>query len=62
MRYSIEPRERKSYGFLSFARKFGNEYGKKDQIRVTILMSKLLLKEKLLLMGQMIMLHIMIKD
>ena len=32
MRYSIEPRERryiKRYGFLSFARNFGNKYGKK---------------------------------
>ena len=32
MHYSIEPRERryvKGYGFLSFARKFGNKYGKK---------------------------------
>ena len=32
MRYSIEPRERryiKAYGFLSFARNFGNKYGKK---------------------------------
>ena len=32
MRYSIEPRERsyvKGYGFLSFARDFGNKYGKK---------------------------------
>ena len=32
MRYSTEPRFRKyfkSYGFLSFARKFGNKYGKK---------------------------------
>ena len=32
MRYSIEPRERryvKGYGFLSFARHFGNKYGKK---------------------------------
>ena len=31
MRYSTEPRFRKyvkSYGFLSFARKFGNKYGK----------------------------------
>ena len=31
MRYSIEPRERryiKGYGFLSFARNFGNKYGK----------------------------------
>ena len=32
MRYSIEPRFRKQikgYGFLSFARKFGDKYGKK---------------------------------
>ena len=32
MRYSIEPRFRKyvkSYGFLSFARNFGNKYSKK---------------------------------
>ena len=32
MRYSTEPRFRKyvkSYGFLSFAKKFGNKYGKK---------------------------------
>ena len=32
MRYSIEPRERryiKGHGFLSFARNFGNKYGKK---------------------------------
>ena len=32
MRYSTEPRYRtyvKGYGFLSFARKFGEEYGKK---------------------------------
>ena len=32
MRYSIDPRERrhiKGYGFLSFARNFGNKYGKK---------------------------------
>ena len=32
MRYSTEPRFRKyveRYGFLSFARKFGNKYGKK---------------------------------
>ena len=31
MRYSIEPRKRryiKGYGFLSFARSFGNKYGK----------------------------------
>ena len=32
MRYSIEPKERryvKGYGFMSFARNFGNKYGKK---------------------------------
>ena len=32
MRYSIEPRERryvKGYSFMSFARNFGNKYGKK---------------------------------
>ena len=32
MRYSIEPRFRKcvkGYGFLSFASKFGDKYGKK---------------------------------
>ena len=32
MRHSLEPRHRKyvnGYGFLSFARKFGNKYGKK---------------------------------
>ena len=32
MRYSIEPKERryvKKYGFMSFARNFGNKYGKK---------------------------------
>ena len=32
MRYSIEHRERryiKRYGFLSFAKNFGNKYGKK---------------------------------
>ena len=32
MRYSLEPTYRryvKSYGFLSFARKFGDKYGKK---------------------------------
>ena len=32
MRYSLEPSYRKyvkSYGFLSFARKFGDKYGKK---------------------------------
>ena len=32
MRYSVEPRFRKyvkGYGFLSFAKKIGNKYGKK---------------------------------
>ena len=32
MRYSLEPNHRKyvqGYGFLSFAKKFGNKYGKK---------------------------------
>ena len=32
MKYSIEPKFRKyvkGYGFLSFAKKFGNKYGKK---------------------------------
>ena len=32
MRYSIEPRKRryiKGYGFLFFAKNFGNKYGKK---------------------------------
>ena len=32
MRYSLEPKHRKyvqNYGFLSFARKFGDKYGKK---------------------------------
>ena len=32
MRYSIEPKERryvKGYGFLCFARNFGNKYGNK---------------------------------
>ena len=32
MRYSVEPKYRKyvqGYGFLSFARKFGDKYGKK---------------------------------
>ena len=32
MRYSIEPKERryvKGYGFMSFARNFGNKHGKK---------------------------------
>ena len=34
MRYSTQPRFRK-YGFLSFARKFGNKYGKKLMDTVT---------------------------
>ena len=32
MRYSLEPKNKKyvqGYSFLSFARKFGNKYGKK---------------------------------
>ena len=36
MRYSIEPRERryvKGYGFLSFARNFGNKYGNRGGSR-----------------------------
>ena len=38
MRYSIEPKFRKyvkGYGFLSFAKKFGNKYGKKLMDTVT---------------------------
>ena len=38
MRYSIEPKFRKyvkSYGFLSFAKKFGNKYSKKLMNTVT---------------------------
>ena len=38
MRYSTEPKYRKyvkGYGFLSFARKFGDEYGKKIMDTVT---------------------------
>ena len=38
MRYSTEPRFRKyvkGYGFLSFAKKFGNKYGKKLMDAVT---------------------------
>ena len=38
MRYSIEPRFRKyvkGYGFLSFARKSGDKYGKKLMNRAT---------------------------
>ena len=51
MRYSTEPKYRKyvkGYGFLSFARKFGDKYGKKlmdtaeKQERV---LQKFLLKE-----------------
>ena len=38
MRYSIKPRFRKSvkgYGFLSFAKKVGNKYGKKLMVTAT---------------------------
>ena len=38
MRYSIEPKHRKyvkGYGLLSFARKFGDKYGKKVMDTVT---------------------------
>ena len=38
MKYSTEPRFRKyvkAYGFLSFARKFGNRYGKKLMVTPT---------------------------
>ena len=51
MRYSTEPRFRKyvkGYGFLSFARKFGNKYGKKLMDAATktgMDAAKLLLKE-----------------
>ena len=51
MRYSTEPRFRKyvkGYGFLSFAKKFGNKYGKKlmDTTTKTVMdAAKFLLKE-----------------
>ena len=51
MRYSIEPRFRKyvkGYGFLSFARNFGNKYGKKlidTATKTGMDAAKLLLKE-----------------
>ena len=51
MRYSTEPRFRKyvkGYGFLSFAKTFGNKYGKKLMDTATktgIDAAKLLLKE-----------------
>ena len=38
MRYSLEPKHRKyvqGYGFLSFARKFGDKYGKKTKLMDT---------------------------
>ena len=38
MRYSFEPKYRKyvqGYGFLSFARKFGDKYGKKPMDNAT---------------------------
>ena len=51
MRYSTEPRFRKyvkGYGLLSFAKKFGNKYGKKLMDTATktgMEQQKLLLKE-----------------
>ena len=50
MRYSTEPRFRKyvkGYDFLSFAKNFGNKYGKKlvDTATKTGMQQKLLLKE-----------------
>ena len=51
MRYSIEPRFRKyvkGYGFLSFARKFGDKYDKKlmdTNTKTRMDAAKLLLKE-----------------
>ena len=51
MRYSTEPKFRKyvkGYGFLSFARKFGDKYGKKvidTATKTGIDAAKLLLKE-----------------
>ena len=51
MRYAIEPKFRKyieGYGFLSFARKFGDKYGKKvidTATKTGIDAAKLLLKE-----------------
>ena len=51
MRYSTEPRFRKyvkGYGFLSFAKTFGNKYGKKLMDTATktgIDAAKLLVKE-----------------
>ena len=38
MKYSTEPKFRKyvkDYGFLSFAKKFGNKYGKKLMVTAT---------------------------
>ena len=51
MRYSAEPKYRKyikGYGFLQFARKFGDKYGKKSMDTATktgIMLKKWLLKE-----------------
>ena len=51
MRYSIEPRFRKyvkGYGFLSFAKKFGNKIGKKlmdTATKMEWMQQKFLLKE-----------------
>ena len=47
MRYSTEPRFRKyvkGYSFLSFARKFGDKYGKKRKLQETSLEIKWLIK------------------
>ena len=51
MRYSIAPGFRKyvkGYGFLSFAKNFGNKYGKRImvlQLKLEWMQQKLLLKE-----------------
>ena len=50
MRYTTEPKFRKyikGYGFLSFARTFGDKYGKKlmDTATKAVMQQKLLLKE-----------------
>ena len=57
MRYSTEPRKRKyveGYGFLSFARKFVNKYGKKlidtatktEKDEQKLLLKELLIKQQ----------------
>ena len=48
MRYSLEPTYRryvKGYGFLSFARKFGDNYGKKLMISATKVGTKIYRKK-----------------